>query len=53
MRSEIKAGKAIAIVFGYTDELESESEDAEYFDELFGGLNLYGAYEDGRIYGSP
>lgn len=53
MRSEIEAGKAIAIVFGYTDELDSESEDAKYFDELFGDLTLYGSYEDGRIYGNP
>ena len=53
MRSEIEAGKAIAIVFGYTDELDSESEDAKYFDELFRDLNLYGLYEDGRIYGNP
>lgn len=51
MRSEIEVGRAIAIVFGYTD--DADPTDLSFYAELFDGLPLYGAYEDGRIYGLP
>ena len=53
MRSEILSGKAAAIVFGFTDDLDSESEDFKYYDALFAELPLYGAYPDGKIFARP
>lgn len=53
MRSEILSGKAAAIVFGFTDDLDPESGDFSYYDALFAELPLYGAYSDGKIFARP
>lgn len=52
MRDEIETGNAIAVVFGYTEDLDVESSDFLYFDTLFRDLPVTGTFQDGRIIGN-